>query len=84
MVYNTQSYWVFGLCPSSNILNTRKYEVSETVSVLVLRRRGQTPTLPGPLERLPLHLRTQTDPVSETSCFLDFRIPDDGESPQTQ
>jgi hypothetical protein len=24
MVYNTQNYWVSGLCPSSGILNTRK------------------------------------------------------------
>jgi hypothetical protein len=27
-----------------------------------------------------LHLRTETDPVSETSCFLVFRIQDDGQS----
>jgi hypothetical protein len=26
----------------------------------------------------PLHLRTETDPVSEMSCFLISRIPDDG------
>jgi hypothetical protein len=25
----------------------------------------------------PCHLRTETDPVSETLCFLVFRIPDD-------
>jgi hypothetical protein len=25
MVYNTQNYWVFGLCPSSGILETRKH-----------------------------------------------------------
>jgi hypothetical protein len=30
MVYNTQNYWVFGLCPSSGILETRKHNVSET------------------------------------------------------
>jgi hypothetical protein len=30
------------------------------------------------------HLRTETDPVSETSCFLFSRIPDDGKSPETQ
>jgi hypothetical protein len=24
MVYNTQNYWVFGLCPASGILETRK------------------------------------------------------------
>jgi hypothetical protein len=37
MVYNTQNYWVFGLCPSSGILETRKHNVSETGSVSVLR-----------------------------------------------
>jgi hypothetical protein len=36
MVYNTQNYWVSGLCPSSEILNTRKHKVSETGSVSVL------------------------------------------------
>jgi hypothetical protein len=30
------------------------------------------------------HLRTDTDPVSEALCFLVFRIPDDGQSPETQ
>jgi hypothetical protein len=30
MVYNTWHYWVFGLCPSSDILKTRKHNVSET------------------------------------------------------
>jgi hypothetical protein len=32
----TQNYWVFGLCPSSVILETRKHNVSETGSVSVL------------------------------------------------
>jgi hypothetical protein len=31
-----------------------------------------------------LHLRTETDPVSEMSCFQFCRIPDDGKSPETQ
>jgi hypothetical protein len=31
--YNTQIYWVFGLCPSSCILETRKHSVSETGSL---------------------------------------------------
>jgi hypothetical protein len=30
MVYNTQNYFVSGLCPSSRIPNTRKHNVSET------------------------------------------------------
>jgi hypothetical protein len=50
MVYNTQIYWVFGLLPSSGILENRKHDVSER------------------------------DTVSETSCFLFSRIPDDGKS----
>jgi hypothetical protein len=32
MVYNTQNYWLSGLCPSSGILNTRKHNVPETGS----------------------------------------------------
>jgi hypothetical protein len=32
MMYNTRNYWVFGLCPSSGILETRKRDVSETGS----------------------------------------------------
>jgi hypothetical protein len=31
-----------------------------------------------------LHLKTETDPVSETLCFLVFKIPDDGQSPDAQ
>jgi hypothetical protein len=37
MVYNTQNYWVFGLLPSSGILENIKHDVSETGSVSVLR-----------------------------------------------
>jgi hypothetical protein len=37
MVYNTQNYWVSGLFPPSGILETRKHDISETGSVLVLR-----------------------------------------------
>jgi hypothetical protein len=31
-----------------------------------------------------LHLKTETDPVSETLCFLVFRIPDDGKKKKTE
>jgi hypothetical protein len=44
MVYNTQNYWVFGLCPSSGILETRKHNVSETGSVSVPRWGGREDT----------------------------------------
>jgi hypothetical protein len=37
MVYNTQDYWVFGLFPSSDILENRKHDVSEIKYVSVLR-----------------------------------------------
>jgi hypothetical protein len=29
MMYNTQNYWDFLLCPSSGILKAREYKVSE-------------------------------------------------------
>jgi hypothetical protein len=44
MVYHIQSYWDFGLFPSSGLLGTRKHEVSETGSVSFLRCGGETPT----------------------------------------
>jgi hypothetical protein len=50
MVYNTQNSCVFGLCPSSGILETRKDNISETGSVSIHRWGGKTPTLLGPLE----------------------------------
>jgi hypothetical protein len=34
---NGKNYWVSELCPSPEILNTRKYNVSETGSVSVLK-----------------------------------------------
>jgi hypothetical protein len=47
---------------------------------------GETPTLFGRLERASPspHVRTETHAVSKTSCFLVFRILDDGHSPETQ
>jgi hypothetical protein len=45
---------VFGLCPSSSILETRKHSVSETGSVSILRW-WKTPTLLSPLERANLN-----------------------------
>jgi hypothetical protein len=37
IVYNTQNYWVFGLCTSFSILKTREHNISETGSVSFLR-----------------------------------------------
>jgi hypothetical protein len=66
------NYWVFGLCPSSGILETRKHNVSETGSVSVLRREWKTPTQLGPVERanlsyytgLPFHDYTDKPPLT--------------------
>jgi hypothetical protein len=65
----TQNYWVFG------ILENRGHDVPETRSV------SKVPNWVGVF--LP-HLKTETDPISETSCPLLPRIPDDGKSPKTQ
>jgi hypothetical protein len=60
MVYHTQNYWVFGLCPSSGILETRKHNVSETGRFRA-QVRGEIPTLLGTLERA--NLNQWTTPV---------------------
>jgi hypothetical protein len=44
MVYNTQNFWVLGLCPLSGILEATKHKVSETGSVPVLGEEGESPT----------------------------------------
>jgi hypothetical protein len=44
-IHYTQNHWVFVLCPSSGILNTRKQNVLETGSVCVFRR-GEAYTYP--------------------------------------
>jgi hypothetical protein len=37
-VYNSQNYWVLGLCPSPGILETRRHNVSETTLLGLLER----------------------------------------------
>jgi hypothetical protein len=75
-VYSTQNYWVFGLHPSSCILKTTEHGVQWLRLAL---SNG-----PNRVGVSPSHLRTETNPVPETLCFLVFRIPDDGQSPRTQ
>jgi hypothetical protein len=68
MVYNTQIYWVFGLFPSSGILETGKHDVSETGCVSVLRCGGEdTYSQLGPLDRA--NLNHWTTPVRVTQIF---------------
>jgi hypothetical protein len=59
------NYLVFGLCPSSDILKTRKHNVPETGSVSVPQVRGKTLIQLGPLERANLShwTRTQMGPL---------------------
>jgi hypothetical protein len=91
MVYSAQNFWVSGLCPSSGTLNTWKH-VSETGPVSVLRWGGRR--LLSWVQWLRLALYTgQLSPPSLVSAnrfsfwkflfFLVFRIPDDGQSPET-
>jgi hypothetical protein len=76
MVYNTQNYWVFGLCPLSSILETRKHNVSETgcFHSQVRGAGGKTPTLLGPIERANLNYKvTRKHNVSETGSVSVLR-----------
>jgi hypothetical protein len=70
MLYKTQNYWAFGLCPPSGILkNTtfRKLDVFPPVTeVSSLQRIQQSKCLPPP------HLKTETDLVSETLCSVEY------------
>jgi hypothetical protein len=70
MVYNTQNHFFFFLLrfPSCCILENRKHNVSETGLVTEVSRCLSPP------------LRTESDPVSETSRFLFSRISDYGKS----
>jgi hypothetical protein len=81
MVYHIRNYWVFGHFPLSSILETRKHDVSETGAMELPLSKGLN--LSRCLPRPP-HLKTETDPVSETSCSLVPTISDDGKSPKTQ
>jgi hypothetical protein len=73
MVYNTREYWVFGLCPPSDILKKTSFRkldlfpssgegMGDTYSVGFVRKSWYLPLL---------HLRTETDLVSETLCYLE-------------
>jgi hypothetical protein len=53
MVYNTQNYWVFGLRPSSGILEIRKKRFWNWIC-LRPRVKGKAPTPLGTLEKLTL------------------------------
>jgi hypothetical protein len=52
LVYNTQNYWVFGLCPSFVIPETREHSVPNS-------GEEEIPTTLGPLERANLNSVTE-------------------------
>jgi hypothetical protein len=87
MVYNTQNYQGFGDFPSSGILENRKHDVSETWSVSVIREWGietenssKGPNWVGVF----LFNWERKQIISETSCFIFSKIPEDGEIRKTQ
>jgi hypothetical protein len=65
-----QDYWVFGLCPSSGILKTRRTQRFWNWICFRPEVRGQeTPTQLGPLERASLN---HCPVISKTLCFSVF------------
>jgi hypothetical protein len=58
----------------------QKLDVCKTLCSLVQVQRLRLALSKGPNKVFPTpHLRTETDPVSETLFSLVFRIPDDGQ-----
>jgi hypothetical protein len=55
MVYNTENYWVFGLFPSSGILENTKETTFRKQDLFPSSGGGKTPTQVGPLERANLN-----------------------------
>jgi hypothetical protein len=73
MVYNTQNYWFFGLFPLPGILENTKFRKPDLFPSSD-EGGGKDTYSDGPLRNNPhLHLRTETNPVSETSCSLEYQ-----------
>jgi hypothetical protein len=58
MMYNTWNYWVFGLFPSSGILENRKHDFWKLDLFPSSDERGKTPTQLSPLEKANLNQPT--------------------------
>jgi hypothetical protein len=69
-----RSYWLLDFVHFLLFKNTLKHNIPETGRISVIRRRMQTPTVLRLLGRANLnllpHVKAETDPVSETPCFL--------------
>jgi hypothetical protein len=73
-IEGSRDYWVFGLCPSFGILKNAK---NHGVSGTVVQRLGSA--LSNGSNRVwlpPPHVTTETDPISETSCSLEYQTMD--------
>jgi hypothetical protein len=64
MVYINQNSWVFGLCPSSGILETKKHNVSET-GCFCPQMRGEDTYSVAPLRK--------STGLSDFFYFLEYR-----------
>jgi hypothetical protein len=67
----TQNYWVFGLFPSSGILENRKHDVSETGTLSVLRRGKEDTYSVVPLRKS--YTQSLGNPVRFTQLFNHLR-----------
>jgi hypothetical protein len=84
IVYNTQNYWDSRLSPLSGILYAREHNLFRNwISFCPQWLRFALPKGPNKIGVSSSHLKAETDPISETVCFLVFRIPDDGQSRET-
>jgi hypothetical protein len=73
----TQNHRVYGRDYSPELRITRKHNVSETVSVSVLRRGEKDTSLLGPLEGANLnHWIQRSETLRFTNIFLEFRAMD--------
>jgi hypothetical protein len=76
-------FWTF--CQSSGILKTREHNISiRKLDLLPSSGLRLATSKTQQRRRLLLHLRAETDPVSETLCSLVFRILEDGQNPKMQ
>jgi hypothetical protein len=79
MVYNIQNRWIYGLCPSSGILNTKNITFRKLDLFRSLGEWKETPPLLGPLESANLnHWTFLWDP---TKYVFRFPQPEDGNTP---
>jgi hypothetical protein len=77
-MYINQNYCVHGHCTSSCILKTRNHNILQTGRFILRWEEGREPKECPPSP----HLRTETDPVSETLYFQIFSVPEVEQNPK--